>query len=89
MYRNTEIKTIESWEWVWWDVERDEEFLHAVTGTPWKPLPILEQRLIQRIGGKQVHAPDDGELEYLPRDCDPLKAWVRCSACGTEILVEV
>lgn len=89
MYCNPEIKTIERWEWVMWGLENDTEYIGASSGTPWHPLPLLERRYIQRISGKQVHIPDDGELEILPRDCEPFHVWLRCLTCGKEILAEI
>lgn len=90
MYKNKdEIKVVEDWEVVLWDMENDVEYLGASSGTPWHPLPHLERRRIQRIRGKIVHIPDNGELEILPRDCVPFHVWLRCKKCGKEFLAEI
>lgn len=92
MYRSPEIKTIYPSEMIWWDRKNDIEFRQSATGTivseQFGKLPRLQQRRIQRVEGKQVHV-CGGELEFLPRDCEPLKAWLRCKTCGKEFLAEV
>lgn len=60
-----EIITVPVWEYVWWDKINDCEFLAAVTGTPWNPIPTehLQRRYIQRVGGRKVHSGCGGAIE--------------------------
>lgn len=90
MYKNTdEIKVVEVWEFVLWDMAADAEYLGASSGTPWQPLPYLQRRRIQRIHGRVAHIPDGGELEILSKDSKPFTVWLRCKMCGKEFLAEI
>ena len=83
MYRNKdELKVITYMEDVWWDMVRDEEYLHSVTGT----LPPLQQRRIQKQ--KTVHL-CGGDIELTDQDAPPYSAWMRCKFCGKVFLGEI
>lgn len=79
-YRNPdEMKTIPHWRWAWWDVEHGVEFRQSVTGTH----PKLSAVYIEDVYGKQVHIPDDGDLEMV-FDGDDLPEFtvkMRCKKC--------
>jgi len=87
-FRNSEeIKVIEDWRFVWWDLDRGVEYFGAITGTH----PKLEWRYIQNIYGKIVHLPDGGDLELLYRDetCDEFQVRLRCKTCGKTFYADI
>jgi hypothetical protein len=87
-----EIKVIEDWRFVFWDLKNDVEFTGAITGTPWQPIPPVEKRLIQNVYGKIVHVPDDGELELVfdgDASCNPYQVRMRCKTCGKTFCADV
>lgn len=81
---DTEIKRVEDWRFVWWNLDADTEYTQAVTGTH----PRLEWRHIQNIYGKVVHIPDNGELEVVGGECGYMQARLRCKACGKEFCAD-
>jgi hypothetical protein len=90
MMRGDGIETVPHWEVVWWDKDSDREYIGAVTGTPWKPLPGLEQRKVERMYGKPVHKACGGILRVPKNETgictDPSTYEVECLKCGKRLI---
>ena len=82
-----EIVIVPKWEFVMWDLEKDTEYSQSITGTLGKPIPNLERRYIERVGGTKIHSLDSGEIQTKwttrwENSCSFTTMWEECSICG-------